>query len=115
MVEGKPFLHNQAVCDYSEYVIKAAPKLQELVIENAKKAFSSHNSLLNGILVVGGGRDFVYEALKEKGFIVKKLPKIETRLVIMESLIRTGLYLAHTEKYKKQNNVYKIEPLKSTK
>lgn len=115
VVEKKPFLHKQTVSDFSSYVDEAALKLQELVIENAKKVFKLHNPLLSGILVVGGGRDLVFNALKESGFTVKRLPKIDSRLVIMESLIRAGLFLAHTGKYKTQNNVYSIEAVKTAK
>lgn len=82
--------------DADKYVRQAARVLVDEVEDHANRLIAEHARRLNGIIVAGGGADFIIETLQERWphAIVSKDP----RMAVAEGFCRLGLGISHARK-----------------
>lgn len=85
------------VIDATQYVRHAARVLVDGVVDNAERLIAEHARRLNGVIVAGGGADFIIETLQERWphAIIAKDP----RMAVAEGFCRLGLGISHARKF----------------
>lgn len=107
-VERGSFYYDGSEQDVSSMVEEGAKKLLNSVLEKSKEVFGKHEKFLHGIIVAGGGAPLIIDGLKEmyKNNIVEvKSP----RNAVVESFIRSGLFLIRFERNEKKEKEVKAK------
>ncbi len=89
------------VIDATHYVRQAARVLVDAVVDNAERLIAEHARQLNGVIVAGGGADFIIETLQERWphAIMAKDP----RMAVAEGFCRLGLGISHARRFKAES------------
>lgn len=93
---SKKFSSFGKVVDADKYVRQAARVLVDEVVDHADRLISEHARRLSGVVVAGGGADFIIETLQERWphAILSKNP----RMAVAEGFCRLGLGISHARK-----------------
>lgn len=87
--------------DATQYVRQAARVLVDEVVDNADRLIAEHARRLNGVIVAGGGADFIIETLQER-WPHAQMAK-EPRMAVAEGFCRLGLGIMLARKIKSES------------
>lgn len=103
ILRTKKFSNFGRVIDATQHVRQAARVLVDEVVANAERLIAEHARRLNGVIVAGGGADFLIETLQER-WPHAHMAK-DPRMAVAEGFCRLGMGISHARKFKAETAV----------